>query len=154
MQRLNLPTYSFKLKSEDGRKLIFDPLRRKYVALTPEEWVRQNFIQYLVRERSFPGNLIVIEKQFTYNRLTKRADILVYNRSGIPVLIVECKSPQIPINQDTFNQAALYNLRFNVPYLAMTNGLKHYCCRFNKGDSQYVFLEQIPDFRNLISQDG
>lgn len=149
MESLNLPTYSFKLKSERGRKFIFDEIRRKYVALTPEEWIRQNFVRYLVSEKSFPAALITVEQQFEYNRMVKRADILVYNRSGKPVMIIECKSPGTKINQQTFNQIALYNLRFNVPFLAVTNGLVHYCCEYYGQGEGHRFLEQIPDYSEL-----
>jgi type I site-specific restriction-modification system R (restriction) subunit len=153
MQGLNLPTYSFKLKSVDGRNTIFDDIRRRYVALTPEEWVRQNFIRYLVNEKSYPQALISIEKQFKYNRLVKRSDVLVYNRSGIPVLMIECKAPDIKINQEVFDQIALYNLKFNVPYLVVTNGIQHYCCIYEAGEGKYRFLENIPDYPVLNPED-
>ena len=149
MERLNLPTYSFKLKSEEGRKLIFDEIRKKYVILTPEEWVRQHFIQYLVRMKSYPAALIEIERQFTYNRLTKRADILVNDRNAKPVLLVECKAPDVKINQETFTQAALYNLKFNLKYLVLTNGLDHFCCKF-EGSGRYRFLDDIPGYGEII----
>jgi hypothetical protein len=153
MQRLNLPTYSFKLKSEGGRNLIYDEIRRKFVALTPEEWVRQNFIRYLISERSYPAALIALEKQFEYNRMEKRSDILVYNRRGIPVLMVECKAPGIKVNQNVFDQIALYNLKFNVPYLVVTNGINHYCCKYLKEQGRYQFLEEIPDYQVLNCED-
>lgn len=153
MERLNLPTYSFKLKSEGERKLIFDEIRRKYVALTPEEWIRQNFVRYLVREKSFPSALIVLEQQFEYNRMVKRVDILVYSRAGKPVMMVECKAPGIKINQKAFNQIALYNLRFNVPYLVVTNGIVHYCCNYKEEGEGYEFLKQIPDYQELNRKD-
>lgn len=153
MQGLNLPTYSFKLKSVDGRNLIFDDIRRRYVALTPEEWVRQNFIRYLVSDKSYPPSLIAIEKQFKYNRLVKRSDILVYNRDGVPVLMIECKGPEIKINQEVFDQIALYNLKFNVPYLIVTNGINHYCCSYESEQGKYKFLEKIPDYPLLSPGD-
>ncbi|MBL7111505.1 MAG: type I restriction enzyme HsdR N-terminal domain-containing protein [Bacteroidales bacterium] len=152
MERLNLPTYSFKLKSEEGRKLIFDEIRRKYVVLTPEEWVRQHFIHYLVDHKLYPATLIEVEKQFTHNHLTRRADILINNRSAVPVMLVECKAPDVKINQDTFTQAALYNLKFQLPYLVMTNGMKHYVCHFEKG-GKYSFLDGIPEYETIIAQD-
>ena len=149
MQSLNLPTYSFSLKTENKTQLIFDPLRKKYVVLTPEEWVRQNFVQYLVRNKSFPASLIVIEKHFKFNQLSKRADILVYNRSGEAILMTECKSPDVKISQEVFDQIALYNIRFQVKYLIVTNGLKHYCCRMEVQNNRYVFLNNIPDFSEI-----
>jgi len=123
------------------------------VVLTPEEWIRQNFVQYLVREKSFPAPLIVLEQQFEYNRMVKRVDVLVYSRSGKPVMLVECKAPDIKINQKTFNQIALYNLRFNVPYLAVTNGVMHYCCKYKEKGEGYKFLNQIPDYQDLNWKD-
>lgn len=150
MDSLNLPTYSFKLKSEGGRKLIFDEIRRRYVALTPEEWVRQNFIKYLTYEKAYPTALISLEKHFRYNRMQKRSDILVYDRNGMPVLMVECKAPDVKVNQAVFDQIALYNLKFKVPYLVVTNGIQHYCCRYTEDKGSYRFLEEIPEY-NLIS---
>jgi hypothetical protein len=146
MQGLNLPTYSFRIKSVDGRNMIFDEIRRRYVVLTPEEWVRQNFIRYLVSDKSYPSSLIAIEKQFKYNKLVKRSDILVYNRGGIPVLMIECKAPDIKINQEVFDQIALYNLKYNVPYLVVTNGIHHYCCNYETEKGKYKFLDEIPDY--------
>jgi type I site-specific restriction endonuclease len=153
MESLNLPTYSFKLKSEGGRNLIFDEIRRRYVALTPEEWVRQNFIRYLIGEKAYPAALIALEKHFKYNRMQKRSDILVYNRGGLPVLMVECKAPEVKVNQAVFNQIALYNLKFNVPYLIVTNGINHYCCRYKKDQGRYEFLEDIPEYSLLSHGD-
>jgi len=146
MQSLNLPTYSFKLKSGRGRNLIFDEIRKKYIALTPEEWVRQNFIRYLISEKAYPASLISLEKHFTYNRMQKRSDILVYDRNANPVLMVECKSPDVKISQAVFDQIALYNLKFRVPYLIVTNGMYHYCCRYTEEKRNYIFLEDIPEY--------
>jgi hypothetical protein len=153
MQRLNLPTYSFKLKSVDGRNLIFDEIRRRYVVLTPEEWVRQNFIRYLIIEKSYPPSLLALEKQFAYNKMVKRSDILVFNRKGIPVLMIECKAPGVNVNQEVFDQIALYNLKFNVPYLVVTNGIHHYCCKYELSQGRYRFLEEIPDYAVLNPED-
>ncbi len=146
MERLNLPTYSFTIKSEAGRQYIFDKIRKKYVVLTPEEWVRQNFTSYLVSEKSYPPSLISIEKQFSYNKLSKRADILIYDRTAHPVMIVECKAPEVGINQQVFDQVALYNLRFAVSYLVLTNGKDHYCCFLDTPKGSYSFLKDIPDY--------
>ena len=122
------------------------------MVLTPEEWVRQHFIHYLVDHRSYPATLIEVEKHFTYNQLSRRADILVNNRSAIPVMLVECKAPEVSINQETFTQAALYNLKFRLPFLVMTNGMKHYACRFYK-DGTYSFLDEVPWYETIIAQD-
>jgi len=146
MERLNLPTYSFTIKSEGNREHIFDKIRKKYVVLTPEEWVRQNFTQYLVSEKSYPPSLIAIEKQFSYNKLSKRADIIIYSRTAHPVMMVECKAPGVSINQQVLNQLALYNLQFAVSYLVLTNGKNHYCCFLDSGNGSYSFLKDIPDY--------
>lgn len=150
MHSLNLPTYSFKLKSERERNFIFDEIRKRYVALTPEEWVRQNFVRYLISEKSYPAALISLEKHFSYNGMQKRSDILVHDRKANPVLMVECKSPDVKINQAVFDQIALYNLKFKVPFLVVTNGIHHYCCRFTEEEGNYRFLEKIPEY-NIIS---
>jgi hypothetical protein len=149
MQPLNLPTYSFNIKSEDNRKYIFDEVRRKYLLLTPEEWVRQNFIKYLINEKNYPRQLISIEMEFKIRKLVKRCDIVVFNKSGKPNLIVECKSPSIIISQVAFDQISLYNRNLNVDYLIVTNGLKHYCCRYNKQAGSFSFTGEIPEYGDL-----
>ena len=148
MQQLNLPPYPFKIKSENGRKQIFDEIRKKYVALTPEEWVRQHFIKYLIHEKNYPEGLIVIEASLSYNTLIKRSDIVAYNRLGNPILIVECKAPGIKLNQDVFDQAAMYNLVLKVGHIIITNGLSHYCCTINNEKSSFEFLKEIPKYKN------
>ena len=146
METLNLPTYSFSLKSEGGRNYIFDIIRKKYVVLTPEEWVRQNFIQYLVREKGFPVSLITVEQQFSFNKMQKRTDILIYNNLGDPVVLVECKAPSVPITRNVFDQIGLYNLTHQVPWLIVTSGIKHHCCRYVALESNYQFTDFIPDW--------
>ena len=149
MDRLNLPTYSLTVKSEAGRKYIFDPVRKKYVALNPEEWVRQNFIQYLVRDRAFPASLITVEQEFHFNKMKKRTDILVYEPSGDPVLMVECKSPAVKITKQVFDQIGLYNLTYRLSWLIVTNGLQHFCCKMNKEKNKYDFVDEIPAWADL-----
>ena len=144
MENLNLPTYSFKIKSELQRKLIFDSIRRKYVVLTPEEWVRQNFIQYLVEEKGYPASLIAVEKKVDVNLLPQRSDIVLYNRNAKPVIIVECKSAKIKVTQDVFNQIARYNMKLRVPFLVVTNGLQHYCCQMDYQKKTFKFIPEIP----------
>ena len=146
MQTLNLPTYSFTIKSEQGRSHIFDAFRRKYVVLTPEEWVRQHFLQYLVQDQGFPASLIAVEKEFSFNRMKKRTDILVHNRQGEPVLLVECKSPSVPVTREVFDQIGLYNLSYKVPWLVVTNGMKHYCCKLNEDRAEYEFADRLPNW--------
>ena len=156
MQKLNLPEYSFRIQKTDKGLQIFDPLRKKFLVLTPEEWVRQNFIQYMVHEKKYPASLIAVETGLKYNRLKKRSDIIVHDRKGNVWLIVECKAPQITISQKIFDQAAIYNVsgKTKAKYLAITNGLKHYCCEMlsinaNKDDEQkkYKFLKNFPEFK-------
>lgn len=146
MQELNLPFYQFKLKKEGGRLQIFDAIRKKYVVLTPEEWVRQNFMQYLIQEKQFPQSLMAVEAGLKINQLKKRTDLLVYDKSGLPFLMVECKAPEVKITQSTFDQIARYNIVFRVKYLVVTNGLEHYCCQMNYEQNTYNYLEQIPVF--------
>jgi hypothetical protein len=151
MQALNLPTYSFNIKSEGERKFILDVIRRKYVFLTPEEWVRQNFIQYLAEEKQFPLSLMSVEKGFALHKLKRRYDILVYNRQGLPFVLVECKAPDVKINHITFDQIIRYNLSYKVNFIIVTNGLQHFCCKLNLEQNTHDFLKEIPDFNTLIS---
>ncbi len=146
MQQLNLPPYQFKMKKDGERIQIFDAIRKKYVVLTPEEWVRQNILQYLIQEKNFPSSLIAVEAGLKYNQLQKRADVLVYDKSGSPFLLVECKAPEVKITQDTFDQIARYNLIFKVKYLVVTNGLNHFCCIMDYTDNSYQYLDFIPTF--------
>jgi len=149
MDILNLPTYNFNIKLEGQRKLIFDSIRRKFVVLTPEEWVRQNFISYLVEEKNYPKGLIAVEKKVDVNRMPQRSDIVLYNNKGIALMIVECKASSVKISQDTFNQIARYNMKLQVPYLVVTNGLNHYCCHINYEQNSFEFIPEIPDYKVL-----
>lgn len=144
MQKLNLPTYSFKVKNSEKHVLIFDELRKKYVVLTPEEWVRQHFVKFLITEKEYPVSLVAIEKQLTVNGLKKRSDILIFSTDGTPNIIVECKAPSVKITQATFDQIARYNLKLNANYLMVTNGLEHYTCILDTTNETYVFLKDIP----------
>lgn len=149
MKKLNLPEYSFKIRTLGLNQEIFDSVRKKYIVLTPEEWVRQNFVRYLIEERKYPASLIAIEKTITVNKLRKRCDIVVYSRDRKPVIMVECKSSSIKISQSTFDQVARYNLSLNVKYLIITNGMNHYSCIVEKDKSGYVFLESIPMYAEI-----
>ncbi len=146
---LKIPTYSFKIKSEEGRSLIFDPFRKKFVRLTPEEWVRMNFAMFLVEDRGFPAGRMVIEQSLKFNQLSKRCDILVYNREMDPLIMVECKAPEVKIGKGVFDQISMYNLTFRVKYLIVTNGLENYFCRINFEDRNIEFLDRIPDYTDL-----
>ena len=151
MKRLNLPTYSFNIKLIEQRKYIFDFIRKKFVILTPEEWVRQNFLRYLVDEKKYSASLIAIEKEFKLNNLSKRSDAVVYNKSGNPALILEFKAPEVKIDQKVFDQIARYNMKLNVDYLIVSNGMEHYCCKIDYGNNSYIFLKEIPFYSEIIS---
>ncbi len=144
MQQLNLPEYQFKLRKNGNNNEIFDALRKKYVVLTPEEWVRQNILQFLIKERNFPASLIAVEIGLKYNQMQKRADILSYDKHGQPYLLVECKAPEVKITQETFHQIARYNMTFKVKYLVVTNGLNHFCCLMDYSNNTFTYLETIP----------
>jgi hypothetical protein len=150
MQPLNLPTYLFNTKSENGRTHIFDPIRRKFIRLTPEEWVRQNFIRYLNEEKQIPTAFISVEKGFRLHKLHKRTDILIHDRNGNVRAIVECKAPDVVIDRSVFDQILRYNLAYKVPFIIITNGLNHYCCNLDHETSQYCFLKELPDYKQLI----
>ncbi|MDG1476239.1 MAG: type I restriction enzyme HsdR N-terminal domain-containing protein, partial [Vicingaceae bacterium] len=125
MQQLNLPQHTLKIKEENGTHYIFDFIRKKYLVLQPEEWVRQNFIQFLVNDKNYAASLIAIEKGLKLNELQKRADIVIYDSQAKPIVLIECKAPKVKINQEVFEQIARYNMVFKVPYLIVTNGLEH-----------------------------
>ena len=146
MQQLNLPPYQFKLRLNGTQKEIFDSFRKKYVVLTPEEWVRQNILQFLIHERKYPASLIAVEIGLKYNGMQKRADILVYDKQGKPFLLVECKAPEVKITQNSFDQIATYNKIFGVKYLVVSNGIKHFCCVMEYENSSFKYLETIPFF--------
>jgi len=148
MLRLNLPNYDFKMKTEQGSRQIFDPVRKKMVKLDPEEWVRQNLIQFLNKDKNYPISLMAVEKGLTVNKLSKRFDILCYNNDSKPLLLVECKAPSVKISQAAFDQISIYNLQFKVPFLLVSNGLEHYCCQLDYEKNSYSFLSEIPDYQN------
>jgi type I site-specific restriction-modification system R (restriction) subunit len=146
MQALNFPEYQFTIKTEGQRNYIFDKIRKRYVFLTPEEWVRQHLISYLIDEKNYPASLIAVEMSLKINRLERRADIVLFSRDGIPLVIAECKSPDIKISQKAFDQAARYNMDMKVEYLVVSNGLVHYCARLDHGRETWEFLREIPCF--------
>jgi hypothetical protein len=152
MKRLNLPEYSLRIQQRDNKKWIFDPLRRKYVVLTPEEWVRQNFVMYLISVKGYPQSLIAVEPGLKLGRMSKRADVVIYDNKAVPLAIVECKAPEVSIDAGVFDQIIRYNMALNVNYIILTNGLMHYCCRLNYDDHSCHFLENIPDYEQLINR--
>lgn len=145
MQPLNFPQFSFRFKNSENKISVFDIIRKKFVILQPEEWVRQNCVHYLIEHKSIPRSLINVEKKIEINGLTKRYDIVVFHSNGTLKLIVECKAPNIKIDQTTFDQIARYNLELRADYLMVTNGIDHYYCQMDFEKKQYKFLEDIPD---------
>jgi hypothetical protein len=152
MLKLNFPSYTFKIQETDKGNEIFDSIRKKYVAFTDEEWVRQHCIAYLINEKAYPASLIAVEKALVVNGLRKRTDIVVFGKDGTPKLIVECKASHIKITNDVFDQIARYNMTLKVNYLMVTNGLQHYCCLINHQEASYKFLEDVPDFGELANR--
>ncbi len=149
MEKLNLPEYSFKIRETDGYKEIFDNIRKKYLKLNPEEWVRQNFISYLLNEKSYPNGLLLIEKEIKLHGLKRRPDLVVYSKEAKPIVIVEFKAPSVKIDEEVFFQAAMYNKKLQVPYLILSNGIQHYCAHINTETGIVKYLPQIPDFTDL-----
>jgi len=149
MLELNLPKYEFSIKKEENDYKIFDIIRKKYLLLTPEEWVRQNFIRFLIDEKKFSPGLISVESGLKLNQLQKRTDILAHDAQGKPVLIVECKATTVTINQEVFDQIARYNMTLKVQYLIVTNGLQHYCCKIDHHKKTHEFLPDIPNYSEL-----
>lgn len=146
---LNLPQYPFKITIKEERHFIFDEVRKKHLVLTPEEWVRQHFIQYLVLEKKFPKSLIQIEGGLSLNKLQKRTDIVIFNTHGERVMIIECKAPSVKISQATFDQAARYNSVHKTRWLVVTNGLRHCYARINHQDEHFGFVPELPEYSKL-----
>lgn len=144
MQQLHFPSYSFTLKNRENKPYIFDVIRKKYVRLNPEEWVRQHVVFFLITTHNYPKSLINIEKEFTVNGVKKRYDLVVFKPDGSIFLLVECKAPKIAVTQNTFDQIARYNLKMNATYLMVTNGLQHYYCQMDYDLEQYSFIKELP----------
>ncbi len=146
VRSLNLPDHGVKLRHDADGDRVWDPLRRKWLALTPEEWVRQHVLNHLVHDLGCPASLISLEHTIALNGLSKRADIVVHDRAAKPLLLVECKAPNMKVDQAVFEQAARYNLVFRVRFLMVTNGLTHYCCSVDHLTGAVDFLPKVPDF--------
>lgn len=146
MQRLNFGQYNFRYRNSGEKVSIFDEIRKKFIVLTPEEWVRQHVVHFLMYEKNFPKSLINVEKLLTLNGLTKRYDVVVFNPDGSIFLLIECKAPQIKISQMVFDQIARYNMTMQSQFLMVTNGQNHYFCRMDYQNEQYVFLESLPEY--------
>lgn len=149
MEKLNFNDYSFRIKEVDSKRFIFDEIRRKFVVLQPEEWVRQHVICYLIQEKGYPISLINVEKELKINDISKRYDIVVFSKNGDILLTVECKAPQVQITQKTFDQIARYNLVLKSDFLMITNGLNHYFCTVDYVQKKYIFLKDLPAYSEI-----
>lgn len=145
MQALNFPPYRFRFKNSENSLAIFDILRKKFVLLSPEEWVRQHTIHFLIEQKKFSKNLLNVEKALKVNGLVKRYDVVAYHSDGNIRLLVECKAPHIKIDQTTFDQIARYNLSLNADYLMLTNGLQHFFCQLDYENQNYIFMPDLPE---------
>jgi len=150
MLQLNLPEYNFRIKKLDEKILIFDTQRKRYVSLTPEEWVRQHFIRFLIEEKGYPAAYLAVEKQLSMNGMKKRCDAILYNEDALPILIIELKAPTVKITQSTFDQVAVYNAKLKVDFFMISNGIEHYCCKVDTLNSQYKFFPELPEYSKLI----
>ncbi|MEH6705472.1 type I restriction enzyme HsdR N-terminal domain-containing protein [Galbibacter orientalis] len=146
MQQLNFPAYPFRFKNRENKVYIFDQIRKKFIQLQPEEWVRQHVVSFLISEKKYPKSLINVEKELIINTLKKRYDVLVYHTDGSIALIVECKAPSVKITQTTFDQIARYNLTVKAKFLMVTNGIDHYFCKMDYEQEKYIFLKDIPAY--------
>ena len=144
MIKIMYPPYSYKIKEEEGKELIFDSSRKIWIRLTPEEWVRQNFLQYLQQIMNYPGSLIAVEKELILGELTKRFDILVYDRNHLPWMMVECKSMGVQLDESVLLQILRYHIAIPVPYIVITNG--SYCAAFQKVNGQLAELKELPEY--------
>ena len=149
MQELNLPKTELKIITKDGKLHVFDVLRRKYVALTPEEWVRQQFVHFLIGQKGYPAECIGNEVPINLNGTKKRCDTVVYGGNAQPTMIVEYKSPQVEITQQVFEQVSRYNIKLRVKWLIVSNGLQHYCCQIDYESGTYQFVEDIPSYDDI-----
>jgi hypothetical protein len=146
LQKLNFSDYSFRFKNSENKVSIFDDIRKKFILLTPEEWVRQHVIRFLIDEKKYPQSYINVEKVVKINGMNKRYDLIVYNKDGSIFLLIECKAPEISLDQNTFDQIARYNMILKASYLMVTNGLNHYFCQMDFEKEQYLFLKELPNF--------
>ena len=147
MIKLNFPVYSFRFKNSENKVAIFDEIRKKFMLLTPEEWVRQHTVQFLLQDKKFPKSYINVEKLIKINDLSKRYDVVVFQPNGEIFLLIECKAPEVPISQNTFDQIARYNLVLKAKYLMVTNGLNHYFCQMDFENEKYIFLKELPEYK-------
>ena len=144
---MNFPTYSFRFKNSENKVAIFDEIRKKFILLTPEEWVRQHTLHYLIQDKNYPKSHINVEKLIKINTLNKRYDIVVFQPNGEIFLLIECKAPEVAISQQTFDQIARYNLTLKAKYLMLTNGINHYFCQMDFENEKYIFLKELPEYK-------
>lgn len=149
MTRLNLPNSAFNIKKEGDKTLIFDVFRKKFVVLTPEEWVRQNFLAFLHTQKNYPLGLIAVETEIKVNTLSRRCDAVLYDKTASALMIMEFKAPEVKITQKTLDQICNYNLKLNVTYFVISNGMQHFCGKINKETRKLQFLDTIPDFNTI-----
>jgi len=149
LQPLNLPPHPFKITEVNGQLTLFDEIRKKPIVITPEEWVRQHFVQFLIKQKKYPKTLIKLEGGHKLHGKPKRSDIVVFNKAGKKVLLVECKAPGVPITQKVFEQIARYNMVHKIELLAVTNGLKHYYCVIDFENSNYTFIPDLPEYATI-----
>jgi hypothetical protein len=147
MKQLQFPTYSFRFKNSENKVAIFDEIRKKFIIISPEEWVRQHVVQFLLQDKKYPKSHINVEKLLKINNLTKRYDVVVFKPDGAISILVECKAPEIKITQSTFDQIARYNMTLKAEYLMVTNGLNHYFCKMDYEKEQYDFLQELPEYQ-------
>ena len=149
MENLNLPKFAHKIKRQEDKTVIFDVIRKKFVVLTPEEWVRQHFVHYMINQLNYSRSLINVEAGLKYNSLSKRSDIVAYARDAAPFMLVECKAPGVRLNKSTFEQAAMYNKTIGARYVVLTNGLEHSCFEVKPALKKIEFLNHIPTFPSV-----
>jgi len=151
LQPLNLPPFPFKISDSNGELTLFDEIRKKHIIITPEEWVRQHFVQYLINQKKYPKSLIKLEGGLRLNGMPKRTDIIVFNSLGEKILMVECKAPSVKIDQKVFDQVARYNITHKIALLTVTNGLEHYYCTIDFNKQNYQFIKELPDYDSILN---
>lgn len=149
MVQLNFPAYRFEIKNRENKPYILDRIRKKWVVLQPEEWVRQHCVAFLIETKKYPQSLINVEKKLMLNGKTKRYDVIVYSKQGTPQILIECKAPSVPITQESFDQIARYNMVLNSPYLMVTNGQDHFYCQISTEKAAYQFLKELPNYNPI-----
>ena len=151
MAQLNLPAAELKIRKQNGKNYIFDRLRKQWVRLTPEEFVRQQFVSFLIEHKSYPSGRMANEIEIVLGNVKKRCDTVLYDNYLHPLMIIEYKAPSVAISQKTFDQIAHYNLALQVPWLIVSNGIRHFCCRLDKEKKEYAFVNEIPEYERIIS---